>query len=78
MSDHAHNKQTKPIDQPHNNHGHILEVVDSARYLGINIHRSVNWNQHINAVTKKANNKRSFLQQKDQTAPLHYPSQTSH
>jgi hypothetical protein len=36
-------------------HGHnTLEVVDSAKYLGLNIHKSLKWNDHINQVTKKA------------------------
>ena len=51
-----------PLREPYNIHGHVLEEVDSAKYLGVNIHRTLNWNTHINAVAKKANATRSFLQ----------------
>ncbi len=42
-------------------HGQILEVVDSAKYLGINIDSRLNFNAHIDSVTKKANSTRAFL-----------------
>jgi hypothetical protein len=45
----------------YNIHGHTLEVVDSAKYLGLSIHKSLKWNDHINQVTKKANSTLAFL-----------------
>ena len=49
------------ISHKYNIHGHTLEVVDSAKYLGLNIHKSLKWNDHINQVTKKANSTLAFL-----------------
>ena len=43
------------IIHKYNIHGHTLEVVDSAKYLGLNIHKSLKWNDHINQMIKKAN-----------------------
>ena len=58
---HITNKR-KPITVPYTKHGHVLEQVDTAKYLGANIHKSLNQNHHISTVTKKANNTSSFLQ----------------
>ena len=58
---HNTNKR-KPMSVPYNIHGHVLEEVDTAKYLWVNIHKQLNWNHHISSVTKKANNTRSFLQ----------------
>ena len=49
------------ISHKYNIHGHILEVVDSAKYLGLSIHKSLKWNNHINQVTKKASSILAFL-----------------
>ena len=49
------------ISHKYNIHGHTLEVVDSAKYLGLSIHKSLKWNDHINRVTKKANSTLAFL-----------------
>ena len=49
------------ISHKYNIHGHTLEVVDSAKYLGLNIHKSLKWNDHINQVTKKAISTLAFL-----------------
>ena len=49
------------ISHKYNIHGHTLEVVDSAKYLGLSIHKSLKWNDHINQVTKKANSSLAFL-----------------
>jgi hypothetical protein len=35
------------ISHKYNIHGHTLEVVDSANYLGLNIHKSLKWNDHL-------------------------------
>ena len=35
------------ISHKYNIHGHTLEVVDSAKYLGLDIHKSLKWNDHI-------------------------------
>ena len=42
--------------------GHTLEVVDSAKYLGITITKDLRWSKHINNITKTAKGKLAFLQ----------------
>ena len=43
-------------------HNHVLEAVDSAKYLGIIFDSKLSFNHHIQDITKKANNTRQFLQ----------------
>ena len=43
-------------------HGHQLECVSSAKYLGVSIDKALNWNTHIANITKKANGVKAFLQ----------------
>lgn len=57
---HFTNKR-KIIDMPYTIHGHILEVVETAKYLGIHLHRNLKWNHHIGETTKKANSTIAFL-----------------
>ena len=57
---HFTNKR-KVVDMPYNIHGHVLEVVDTAKYLGIHLHKGLKWNHHIGEVTKKANSTIAFL-----------------
>ena len=42
-------------------HGHILQHVDSTKYLGLSISIKLSWKTHIDAITKKANNTLAFL-----------------
>ena len=49
------------ISHKYSIHGHTLEVVGSEMYLGLSIHKSLKWNDHINQVTKKANSTLAFL-----------------
>jgi len=42
-------------------HGHTLETVDAAKYLGITITSDINWGTHIDNVTKKGNMSLAFL-----------------
>tara|TARA_B110000881_G_C18538833_1_gene497307 strand:+ start:57 stop:1292 length:1236 start_codon:yes stop_codon:yes gene_type:complete len=58
---HVSNKR-KLIKKPYVIHNHTLEEVDSAKYLGVNIHKNLSWNHHINSITNKANSTRAFLQ----------------
>ena len=50
----------KVITHPYSIHGHTLDVVDSAKYLGVHIHKSLKWNHHIDQVAKKANSTLAF------------------
>ena len=52
----------KIIIYPYNIHGHILDSVKNAKYLGIHIHKQLNWNTHVKKIINKANSTCSFLQ----------------
>ncbi len=43
-------------------HGHKLEVVDAAMYLGVTITSDMNWNHHIANIRNKATSTLSYLQ----------------
>ena len=57
---HFTNKR-KISDMPYTIHGHVLEVVETAKYLGIHLHRNLKWNHHIGEILKKANSTIAFL-----------------
>ena len=42
-------------------HGHDLDLVDAAKYLGVYIDSKISFNTHVDAVAKKANSTRAFL-----------------
>lgn len=42
-------------------HGHVLEVVSEAKYLGVTISSDLRWKTHVTNVTKKANRTLGFL-----------------
>ena len=50
-----------PITASYSIHGHTLEVVSSAKYLGVHLDTHLNFNAHIDAITRKANSIRGFL-----------------
>jgi hypothetical protein len=52
---HISNKRN-PLKYNYNIHGHILEEAKTSKYLGINLIRTLSWNNHINTVVKKASN----------------------
>ena len=45
------------------------EEVTDAKYLGVTIDRKLTWNDHIDNLTKKANNTRAFLQRNISSCP---------
>jgi hypothetical protein len=49
-------------------HGHQLEQVQSAKYLGVSITSDMKWSEHITNICKKANNTLSFLKRKLNTS----------
>ena len=51
----------KPIIGRYQVHGHILEQVNCAKYLGIYIDSKLTFNTHVDAIVKKANSTRAFL-----------------
>ena len=52
----------QPTQTEYKIHGHTLDNVEEAKYLGITIQRCLNWNTHISNITKKANSTKAFLQ----------------
>ena len=42
-------------------HGHTLDSISSAKYLGITIQQDIDWDNHINNVANKANRMLGFL-----------------
>ena len=42
-------------------HGQVLEVVTSARYLGVDISSNLSWNTHVDRVTANANQSLGFI-----------------
>ena len=59
----------KVINANYNIHDHILEKVDTAKYLGINIDKNLTWNQHIADISRKANGVKAFLQRNMNQCP---------
>ena len=54
-------RKKQPIMNNYTLHGHQLEHVTTAKYLGVSITSDMKWNQHISNICKKANNTMSFL-----------------
>ena len=50
-------------------HGQQLQLVDTARYLGVDIHSKLSWNPHVDHITKKANSILAFLQRNPHKMP---------
>ena len=63
------NGKKKKIVTNYSIHEHQLKGVKGAKYLGVTIDRTLSWNEHINNVTKKANNTRAFLQRNINRCP---------
>ena len=60
-------------------HGQVLEAMDHAKYLGVNISKNLSWNTHINRISTNANRTLGFLKRniktkKQQSAQLHTKS----
>ena len=51
----------KQVTGQYNIHGHDLEVVSSAKYLGLHIDCKLNFNSHVDTTVKKANSVTGFL-----------------
>ena len=65
---HVTNKR-RPIIKSYNIHGEFLEKTNTAKYLGVHLTPNLNWNHHINVVSKKANSTSAFLQRNIRSCP---------
>ena len=50
-----------PIRHPYQFKGHVLELKDTTKYLGVDLQSSLLWKNHIDRVCKKANSTLGFL-----------------
>ena len=50
-------------------HNHKLQTTNTAKYLGIHTHSTLNWNTHINKTTQRANTTSAFLHRNIRTCP---------
>ena len=50
-----------PLDTQYILHGQVLEVVSSARYLGMDIFSNLSWNTHVDRVAINANRSLRFI-----------------
>ena len=57
---HLSNRHT-PFKFQYKLHGKVLGTVDTTKYLGINLSHDLRWNDHVNAITTKANKTLNFL-----------------
>ena len=53
--------KTKKTEANYHLYGHTLELVTSAKYLGLTITNKLQWDQHINNITAKTNKTLGFL-----------------
>ena len=51
----------KPINCIYRLHGHVLETVTSAKYLGVDVSSGLTWSPHIDRITGNANKTLGFL-----------------
>ncbi|KAI0221088.1 hypothetical protein LSAT2_027493 [Lamellibrachia satsuma] len=63
------NRRKKKVVSCYSIHGKALKEVTGAKYLGVTIDRKLTWNDHIDNITKKANNTRAFLQRNISSCP---------
>ena len=54
-------RKRNPIHYEYKLHGHILEHVTSAKYLGVTFTSDMRWGQHVNNITSKANKTLDFI-----------------
>jgi len=63
-------RKRNPIKTDYYIHGQKLATVPSRRYLGATLNEKLLWNEHVDTVTKKANNTLAFLRRNITSCPL--------
>ena len=56
-----------PIQTPYTLHGHVLEIADHAKYLGVDISSNLSWNHHIDRTATNAGKTLGFLRRNIKT-----------
>ena len=69
-------RKKSPVKASYVIHGHTLAETDTAKYLGVSLHRHSSWSPHVNATAKKANGTRAFLQRNLCKAPTAVKTRT--
>ena len=64
-----------PLAADYTIHGQVLNITDSAKYLGLNIHKSLTWDDHVGKITKKANSTLAFLSRNISRCPTNIKAQ---
>ena len=54
--------KTKPVATTYTIHDEALKSVETAKYLGVTLHKKLKWNKHVSNICSKAHQRRSFLQ----------------
>ena len=67
---HITTRSRRPINTSYAMHGQVLDSVDSARYLGVDIKLDLNFTQHINRTTSNASKSLGYLKRKKLTKHL--------
>ena len=52
----------KPIEASYYMHNHKLDKVETGKYLGVLLNKKLSWKPHADAICKKVNQTRAFLQ----------------
>jgi len=50
-------------------HGHVLEQVSTAKYVGLNLQEQLSWNFYTDVTAKKTNKTRSFIARNVHSCP---------
>jgi hypothetical protein len=50
-----------PLTTGYSIHGQVLNITDTAKYVGLNIHKSLIWDNHVDKINQKANSTLVFL-----------------
>ena len=69
-------RNNSPVKASYVIHGHILAETDTAKYLGVSLHKHSSCSPHVNATAKKANGTRAFLQRNLCKAPTAVKTRT--
>lgn len=57
-------KQKSRVNSDYVLHGHTLETVKNATYLGVNLASDLDWGKHIGTITAKGNRTAAFVPRK--------------